>query len=85
MIIPNNSGGKDVEYTMIKHSSQIDCNDIVDMYNLCIDTDYLLYPESNYKRCFNRENDIFSCNEKKMERNLYNQEIVNNFYIKKIN
>jgi hypothetical protein len=76
MIIPNIDGSKDIQYIMIRHSSQKDCNDIIDMYNLCIDTDYLLYPNSNYKRCFSIGNDIYSCNEKKIEKNLYSQRMV---------
>ena len=62
---------------MVKDSNQEDCNNIIDMYNLCIDTDYLLYPNSNYKRCFESDNDIYSCNIKKIVSDPYSLKMVN--------
>ncbi len=46
------------------------------MYNLCIETDYILYPNSKYKRCFNEKNDIYSCNIRKLVSNPYSQKMV---------
>jgi hypothetical protein len=77
VIIPNKSGGEDVEYIMVKDTNQQDCLKILDMYNLCIDTDYLLYPNSKYKRCFNVDNDIYSCNVKKLVKDPYSLKMVN--------
>ena len=34
---------------------------IVDLYNLCIYYDSLLYPLSDYSRCFNKLNEIYNC------------------------
>jgi len=75
-VIPLEQGGQDYEYLMIKDNEQVKCGKIVDLYNLCIDTDYLLYPYSDYKRCFNKANDIYSCNIIRKNKNSYEKEMV---------
>ena len=50
------------------------CERIVDVYNTCLDSDNILYPDSNYKRCFNPRNVLYVCSEieklDKIEQNL---------------
>lgn len=84
VINPTNDGGQETVYQNIKDTDQDDCSNIVDMYNLCIDTDYILYPNSKYKRCFNVNNDIYSCNIKKLVSDKYDQKMVK-FKIKSFN
>jgi len=74
--IPLEKGGQDYEYLMIKDNEQIKCGKIIDLYNLCIDTDYILYPNSDYKRCFNKLNNIYSCNIIRPFLNNYDKEMV---------
>lgn len=49
-------------YSTIKESDKTNCKYITQMYNACIDSDNLLYPFSDYKRCFNKNNAMFFCN-----------------------
>lgn len=75
-IVPVSNGGKELVYTSIGKLSQTNCKKIIDLYNLCIDTDYILYPKSNYKRCFDKLNSIYSCNIIKQFNNNYEKEMV---------
>lgn len=38
------------------------CEDIVDVYNSCIEADNLLFPNGNYERCFNANDNLYKCN-----------------------
>jgi len=76
--IPLENGGQDFDYLMIKDNEQISCGKVVDMYNLCIDTDYILYPNSNYLRCFNKFDSIYSCNVVKTYKDQYFKDMVKN-------
>lgn len=76
-IIPLQKGGHDIEYLIIKENEQIKCNKIIELYNLCIDTDYILYPNSDYGRCFNKLNSIYSCNLIKPFLSNYDKDMVN--------
>jgi len=73
---PSEDGGEDTIYINIKDSDQEDCLKILDMYNLCIDTDNILYPNSKYQRCFNEKNDISSCNINKLVTDSFSQKMV---------
>ena len=50
-----------VEYSRIKESDRENCKIISEMYNNCIDSDNLLYPNSNYERCFSSSNVMYLC------------------------
>jgi len=47
------------------------CRYLVDLYNTCIDADNLLFPNSNYQKCFYQKNAFFFCN--KQERYTFEQ------------
>jgi len=34
---------------------------VVDLYNTCIDSDNVLYPHSNYRKCFSPKNTVYVC------------------------
>jgi len=75
-IIPLEKGGQDFEYLGIKDNEQVQCGKIIDLYNLCIETDHILYPNSDYKRCFNKSNNIYSCNLLRPYLTKYDKEMV---------
>ena len=78
--IPLQKGETDFQYLMIKDEEQTNCGKIIDLYNLCIDTDYLLYPNSSYNRCFKKLNSIYSCNVILPYTEKYDKEMVNLFH-----
>ena len=39
------------------------CENIIDVYNACIDSDNVLFPNSNYMRCFDPRNSIYVSSE----------------------
>jgi hypothetical protein len=59
-----------IQYTKIREEDIKKCHIITEMFNSCIDSDNLLYPYSNYKKCFYSNNAMYLCN--KVER--YSQE-----------
>ena len=56
------SSGDTFVYSMIKEEDRPHCEYITEMYNACIDADNLLFPDSNYKRCFTIDNAMYFCN-----------------------
>ena len=53
--------GIKVEYSRIKESDRENCKIVTEIYNNCIDSDNLLYPNSNYQRCFSTSNVMYLC------------------------
>jgi hypothetical protein len=55
------NGGTSIQYTKILDKDRKTCEAVTQLYNLCIDSDNMLYPESNYQRCFSPENALYMC------------------------
>jgi hypothetical protein len=54
--------GTTYQYSSIKEKDYKECEYITGMYNACIDSDNLLFPDSNYKKCFYPQNTMYFCN-----------------------
>jgi hypothetical protein len=49
------------QYVKILEKDRSSCEEVTQLYNICIDADNTLYPDSNYKRCFSQENSLYMC------------------------
>jgi hypothetical protein len=58
----NDNRGISIEYSQIKEEEKHYCEYITQMYNTCIDADNLLFPHSDYNKCFSENNSIYFCN-----------------------
>lgn len=57
-----NENGTEVEYSSIKEDLREECELVTEMYNTCLDSDNLLYPNSDYRKCFSVNNALYFCN-----------------------
>lgn len=54
--------GTTYQYSSIQEKDYKECVYITGMYNACIDSDNLLFPDSNYKKCLYSKNTMYFCN-----------------------
>jgi hypothetical protein len=69
LLAPTESSDKGTtyQYSSIRENERRECEYVAEMFNACIDADNLLFPNSNYKKCFASYNTMYFCN--KLERN----------------
>lgn len=65
-LLVDKNEGTIVQYSTIVDNQRDNCKKVGEMYNTCIDADNLIYPNSNYRKCYSKSNTIYSCN--KVER-----------------
>jgi hypothetical protein len=49
-------------YIHIPTAKRDSCQNIIKRFNMCIDSDNLLYPYSNYRKCLTPNNRLYECN-----------------------
>ena len=68
-LIERNEKKRHFRYITLANGVLDTCEDIVNVYNSCIEADNLLFPNGNYEKCFNANNNLYKCN----ELGIYNQ------------